>query len=239
MAQPYPCVFGTIGPAREEWGDAIMQFTHKFWQAKAVYEWAPILKFETGNDGYPHFHIALAFSIRQSMGLYWKGMRKFLSVEYANDKPKHYNPETGYSFRLFAVPTTGQQFNTKVLRGRKLVEHYLDEPTKEKSTDGKHYTLELEGFNAYKHIEEEPDEEIREKKRKWLLKYQKLVHKGVDLPPLDLLQNVPHGCIDMDQFASRWQNGPLHPKNAHKYANGPTTVLDWQKIKNSKSDQSR
>ena len=50
--------------------------------------------------------------------------------KYKDDKPTGYAKEKEFSFRMFAVPTT-QTLNAKVLRGAALINHYLENPTKQ------------------------------------------------------------------------------------------------------------
>ena len=214
----YPAVFCTLGPVKEEWGDAVMAFTHQYWRTVWAYDpaYTPRLKFEISNTGYPHFHLALMFACptpdkRPKFRMFWKKMRAMLSTTYGNHaKPPGYSHEKGYSFRLFAVPCT-QHVNSKILHGGALMDHYLDEPTKEKSIDGQNFTIELDGFNAYDHIAQS-DPEVREAKNKWFLKYNRLLAKGVDLPPLDMLNTIPHGCSH-DHMINSWATSTLNPKN--------------------------
>lgn len=218
MTNKYSCVFGTIGPVKEEWGPDVLTWVNAFWAQRAVYasDYPARLKFETSNEGYPHFHIGVMLQERTKFNMFVTRLQKFL-VQYKKDKPNGYDKNKEFSVRLFAVPTV-ETHNRRVLRGKALIDHYLDEPTKEKSVDGGNWQIEVEGFNAARHIEQEEDTVVQNKKRRWLAKYHKLVANGHDLPPLELLQNVPHGCQDFDQFVSRWVNGPLNPKNAHVYA---------------------
>lgn len=211
LEQKYASVFGTVGPVREEWGDAILQFVHRFWKDRAIYSSAlpPRLKFEVGNDGYPHFHIGLMFQERQRYGMFVKKLQTFMS-SYKKDKPNGYVKSKEFSIRLFAVPCT-ETVNQRILRGADLVNHYLDNPTKEKSTDGQNYQIELEGFNLPKFLEEVESDD-KDDMRTYALKYQKFKRP---LPPLDerfgpgMLWNRP----GLDRLADRWNASPLNPEN--------------------------
>lgn len=208
----YSSVFGTIGPAREEWGDGILTHINAYWQSFATYkaDFLPRLKFETSNEGYPHFHIALMFQERTKYREFIKSLQKYMS-QFKKDKPTGYDKTKEFSIRLFSVPIK-ESVNSKVLRGADLINHYLDNPTKEKSTDGNNFTLELEGFNAYACIEAVKDELEQAAMRAWLKKYHKLKSQGVDLPPL-LSHVAIHNMPCFKHMETSWKYSRLNPKN--------------------------
>ena len=153
----YRIVFGTIGPVEEEWGQDILEFTDQYWRSRgSIYDPAfpPRLKFELSNDGYPHFHIGLAFQVKTGVVKYATAIRKYLAKR---PKPARYSKEKGYSCRLFAVPAKSPDHDTG-LYGTALINKYLDSPTKEKSTEGKNFTINLDsnGFNA--HLQVQPQQ---------------------------------------------------------------------------------
>lgn len=159
LAQKYPATLSTIGPAREEWGDAILEFVHDFWKNQYLFDVGfPRLKFEVSNDGYPHFHLALMFAVPShnkapKYAMFARRMKNFLRAYQADKRSLGYDPKTELSFRMYAVPVV-ETHNAKVLRGAALMHHYLDTPTKEKSTDGKDFTIELDGFNVAQYLAE-------------------------------------------------------------------------------------
>jgi hypothetical protein len=212
LEQKYPCVLGTIGPAKEEWGSAILEFVDAFWKGQAIYSSSlpPRLKFETSNEGYPHFHIGLMFQDRQKFRMFVKKLQTFMS-RYKKDKPHGYDKAKEFSIRLFAVPCS-ETVNQKILRGPDLINHYLDNPTKEKSIEGGNYEIELEGFNISKFIEEADPVYDKAELRKYVIKYQK---SKLELPPLD--DKIGPGMIcnrpGLEGVATRWLYSRLNPKN--------------------------
>ena len=204
LKQGYVCVFGTLGPVKEEWGDDILQFIDHFWKNKAIMAMAPRLKFEVSDDKqYPHFHLGLMFIDRQKYAMFIRAVQKFMSGKYKNEKPSGYSKEKGFSFRLFAVPYNEDVRGIR-LTGKKLIDHYLDEPTKEKSTDGKNYTIELTGFNVAAEVKRltERDPEYGDKLKKWLSKFAKYKWGEYGSPPLDkrFLGNLPN----LDHVNKHW-----------------------------------
>jgi len=216
LRQPYSCTLSTLGPAKEAWGSDICEWITQYWSKKALSQPGfPRLKFETSNEGYPHFHLALMFTDRQKYATFTKDLQKYM-LKYKDDKPSGYAKEKQFSFRMFAVPTS-ETHNAKVLRGAALITHYLENPTKEKSTEGGNFVMEIEGFNAMQHIADlqaEADrykaiiaagtmfpeieretmqmyQEFAEKSKAYLQRYQKCKQP---LPPLtkDILANRPN-----------------------------------------------
>lgn len=221
----YAFVFGTIGPVKEEWGDAITQYIDSFWKGRAVLSYNR-LKFEVSNTGYPHFHLALQFTDRQRYGMFVRHLQNFLGKQFKHDKPAGYGREKQFSVRLFNVPCT-EVVNGKQLRGVALVDHYLDNPTKEKSTDGQNYSIEFDGLNVAEEIRDwrtdaqhlenrdpkslfyKSDCELAALKRAAsdaMEAYAKAYarrQRYTDLPPLDkfLLHNRP----SIDRVAEMWK----------------------------------
>lgn len=213
LTTPYPCILGTIGPAKEEWGEVILQFVNDYWKDKAVYHHTmpPRIKFEVSDDkSYPHFHIGLMFTERQKYAMFVRKLQQFMK-QFAKDKPKGYDQDKEFSIRLFAVPCT-EQVNQNILRGADLINHYLDNPTKEKSTDGKNFQVELTGFNISRFISTLADPEVASK---YAIKYKK---SKLELPPLDekygplMLANRPN----LEGVAQRWRYSRLNPANSNQ-----------------------
>lgn len=146
--QKYTHTFWTIGPAQEDWGPFIIQFTDEYWRTRASYDMdnPPRLKFETSNDGYKHFHLGLCLLDRQKWKHFANCLNAFLMRTYPRDPPT-----LGYSVTAFRVPA--QKVGALTLKGSALVNHYLDNPTKLKPTDGSNFTIELsDDWNIYRHI---------------------------------------------------------------------------------------
>lgn len=152
LSYKYSCVFGTIGPVKEQWGPDILAFITQYWEGIAIpHPDMPFrLKFETSNEGYTHFHLALMFTERVKFSLFIRRLQKYMS-RYKNDKPPPYSKDKEFSIRLFQVPCK-DTINGNTLRGPALINHYLDNPTKEKSTDGENFVVELDGFNVGHYI---------------------------------------------------------------------------------------
>ena len=142
----YSCTFSTLGPVKEEWAPDILEWVRLYWVKVVSEPGMPRLKFETSNTGYPHFHLGMMFVDRQKYRMFIKELQKYMR-RYKDDKPTNYKKEKDFSFRMFAVPVV-ETHNAKVLRGAALIHHYLDNPTKEKSTEGGNFEVEIEGFNA-------------------------------------------------------------------------------------------
>lgn len=142
----YTCTLSTIGPVREEWGpeilDWIIAFFHKF---GVVWEFKPRLKFETSDTGYPHFHLGERSVNLKTYGGFISQLQKYMR-KFKDVKPTGYAHDKDFSIRVFRVPIV-ETHNSKVLRGKDLIQHYLDSPTKEKSTEGGSWTMEIPGFD--------------------------------------------------------------------------------------------
>lgn len=143
----YDTIFGTIGPVRQEWGQAITDWIEAWWKGRDLLKYFR-LKYEVSNTGYPHFHVGIQFTARQKFRMFIRELQKFL-LQYKDNKPTGYasRSEIGFSVRLFAVPCK-EQHGTRVLRGTALIDKYLDDPTKEKRTDGGNFVIEHEGYNV-------------------------------------------------------------------------------------------
>lgn len=178
-----------------------MQFINAYWSKKAPYAMPARLKFETSNEGYPHFHLGLMFVERQKYAMFIKHVQRFLWSNYKDDKPTGYSREKQYSFRLFAVPNVSD-VNGKRLTGKALIDKYLDEPTKEKRTDGGNWVVDFEGFNAAEYLANCQDPDHKEKATKWLKKFIKKDWGEDGPPPLDrrFLGNLP----DLDHVKKLW-----------------------------------
>lgn len=187
IGNKYAMVFGTIGPVQEEWGREILEWIDAYWRKTAVYDpdYPPRLKFEVSNTGYPHFHLGLSFQDRQKYALFCKHLRARLAKM---PKPVGYDPKVGYSVRLFAVPCV-QEINGTKLRGGALIDAYLDNPVKEKSTAGASLSVEFEGFNAYAFIKECKSEELIERYKTFLKKWGKVDWKKMRQKELDLISD--------------------------------------------------
>lgn len=202
LAYKYQSVFGTIGPVKEEWGEVTLQWIDQYWRKEgAGYQTMPRLKYEVGNDGYQHFHIALYFQERQRFGMFVKRLQQWLGKMYKADLKR----EKEFSVRLFALPIK-EDVNGVTLKGEALVNHYLDNPTKMKSTDGNNYTIELTGFNVHEYLKEHPH------KAAWYKQYSR---HAATLPPISkfLIDNSP----SIPQLQRRWDllaktNATLHQK---------------------------
>ena len=189
LANKYTTVFGTIGPVKEEWGEVTLHWVDEYWRKEgAAYQTMPRIKFETSNEGYQHFHIALYFQERQRFGMFVKRLQKWMSVTYKKEMGR----DKEFSIRLFQVPIT-EDINGKALRGEALINHYLDNPTKMKPTEGGNYTIELTGFNVHEYLKEHPE------KLPW---YKKFCKQSASLPPISkmLISNSP----SIDQLQHRW-----------------------------------
>lgn len=151
----HPCTLTTIGPAKEEWGQEIVQVVHDFWTSKGVvWDMAPRVKFETSADGYPHFHLGERSTRRKPTGVV--GMLNLLKkhmLKYKDDKPPGYDPEKGYSIAIYQVPIS-ETISSKVLRGSALINAYLDHPTKEKPTEGGNFVMEIADYDPDAHVRE-------------------------------------------------------------------------------------
>lgn len=206
-------VLATIIPAREEWGDEILAFIKAFWAGKAIHAPGfPLVKFETSLTEAPHFHYAdVWLDGRHHQGRFIRAMKKFL-LKYKDDKPvgpdDRYDNGKQISFRVYRVPTK-ESINQNVLRGGDLVRHYLYNPTKEKSTDGKSFTLDLLSFDLGKYLEDSRHEaelldsrdlqssgywmQSHQNRLKYVKKYVKYAATH-SLPPLDnfVIDNQPN-----------------------------------------------
>ena len=221
LENKYACVFGTIGPAKEEWGKPITDRIYEYWRGKAIVDYLRV-KFETSNTGYPHMHVGLMFTSQQRMAMFVRQLQNFMWAKYKDDKPTGYAREKQYSVRLFNVPCM-ESVNDKVLRGTKLIDHYLDEPTKEKCVDGTNYTIEFDGFSIAAELHAWRDEAARgpvrdaagdahyalraaiaDRMEAYAKKYQAAQKRGVKLPELTkmILGNQP----PIDRLAKDWKS---------------------------------
>jgi hypothetical protein len=170
----YQCVFGTIGPVLEEWGQEILDSIDQYWRSRATYDpgFLPRLKFEMSNTGYPHFHIGLFFTDRVYYAKFVKYVKRRL-LKF--DKPPGYDPAKGYSFRLFIVPLKApDDFYGNRLVGGALMNRYLDCPTKEKDIGGGNFIVEFEDFNAYQYLKENEDSRYLKEMKVYLKKFAKV-----------------------------------------------------------------
>lgn len=201
IAEKYKVVFGTIGPAEEEWGEDLLSWIGDYWTGKAIVDPdMPIrLKFETSNDGYKHFHLAMMFTERVRFGMFVKALQKYMR-KFKNGRHKD------YSIRLFMVPYK-ESHNDNVLRGPALVRHYLENPTKEKDTGGGNFVVDIEGFNtgAYvKRLRDQGDITRAANVEAYARKYMKYA-KTHDMPPVSwyILDNKPNlqECEELYKYA--------------------------------------
>lgn len=207
LLNPYPCTLSTLGPAKEEWGPDIIEWITKYWQKRAITKTDPRLKFETSNDGYTHFHLALYFEKRQKYAMFTKDLQKYMR-KYKNDKPPGYDKNKEFSFRMYAVPTV-ETHNAKVLRGSDLINAYLENPTKEKSTEGGNFIMEIDGFNGLQHIKDKWETIPTEKTGDPIIdEYRAVVSKSI---------------VEMKAYLLAWQKfkGPLPDLNRHILENRP------------------
>lgn len=212
----YPCLFGTLSPMREEWGEAILNWiVHHFRDVQPhIYHPdlpSPRLKFEISNKTMcPHFHLGLYFTEPIKVDGFINRMQKYLA-RYKHDKPAPYNKELNFSFRLFIVPFL-ESINGKVLRGATLINTYLDNPTKLKSTDGVNFSVQLDNFNVGAHIIAlrsipgpywDPGQNVRQSKadEAYAKAYFKYSRKH-DLPEISwtIVANKP----DLKELAKKW-----------------------------------
>lgn len=142
----YDTVFGTIGPAKQEWGQAIADWIEAWWKGRDLVKYFRV-KFEVSNTGYPHFHLGMQFAARNKFRMFIRDLQKYLVTQYKDDKPVGYAREKQFSVRLFAVPVK-EVHGTRILRGTALIDKYLDDPTKEKDTGGGNFVVEHEGYNV-------------------------------------------------------------------------------------------
>jgi len=204
LVNKYATVFGTLGPVREEWGDDILAFIHQFWKGRALVNYCR-LKFEKGQDGYPHMHLALMLAERTTMRMFIKQVQKYMH-KYQSDKPSGYQNDKQFSFRLFAVPCKEGEKS-----GKRLMDSYLDEPVKQKDIGGGNFIIEHE-FDVGSYIDswKEKAPDFVPAMVKWVKKYHLCERRGMVLPPLspDLVDN----CPDLPSCAERYM---YHLKRRH------------------------
>lgn len=214
----HPAVLVTIGPARDHWGPDLLAYILAFWLGKALISLCR-LKFETSNDGYMHFHLALMAVMNgrgPPMTKFDRALHKYMD-KLRPFKPAGYDKAKHFSIAFYKVPIT-ETLNTRILRGADLVNHYLDNPTKVKSTEGGNYQLVLEGFNTAYYLTEErrlaklaESEDPRQSSRvlakctqweRWARKYY-LYAKTHDMPPLDNYYWL-HGMPNLLEVEKGW-----------------------------------
>lgn len=155
-AKYYSCMT-TIGPVKEEWAGDLLKWVMAFWQKSGVvWEAPPRLKFEISDDKkYPHFHLGEKSVRRKPYAAFVNQLQVYMK-KYKDEKPSGYDKKVGFSITPFIVPCSEKTASSaKVLRGMALIDHYLDNPTKEKDTGGGNYVLEVVGFNAAEYIANE------------------------------------------------------------------------------------
>lgn len=142
----YDTVFGTVGPAKQDWGQDIAEYIEGWWKGRDIVKYHRI-KFETSNTGYPHFHFGLQLASRNKFRMFVRQLQDFLCKKYKDDKPTGYARDKQFSVRVFAVPCK-EVHGSNVVRGTALIDKYLDDPTKEKDTGGGNFVIEHDGYNA-------------------------------------------------------------------------------------------
>ena len=217
MKHDRQCLFATIGPAREEWGEDIHAFVVAFWTRRVHFHHTmqPRLKFEVGDKkGYNHFHLGVYLARPTKWQSFLNALKKHMR-KYQNEKPPGYNRSKGFSICFFAVPCS-QTINSRILRGADLINHYLDNPTKQKCTDGGNWQLHLAGFSVSHFAEHFRAGEEKEAMLKYAQKYLNFEEKHGKLPPLDemygpgMLLNRP---TLRPNLVVRYQLNPCNPEH--------------------------
>lgn len=216
LAQPYPAIFASLGPVKPDWLPDILNFIHEYWTGRAIYhpDMPPRIKFETSNLGYPHCHVAIMWTSRQYLAIFNRRVQKYMQ-RYKHVKPAGYSKELDFSFRMYQVPIT-ELIGNRSLRGAALVNHYLDNPTKCKSTDGVNHTIELTDFNAgayIVHLRELADDPYESqfcdykaratKAEKWAKRYYAYC-KTHDMPDLIKTFHALDDCPDLLNAERSW-----------------------------------
>ena len=221
LALKQECVLGTLIPAKEEWVQPISDWCNAYLKAEGYIVEYFRAKFEVSNTGAPHIHVGIKF-FRKEMAMFVRRLQKFMWAQFKHDKPPGYSRDTHYSVRFYKVPCV-ESVHHKVLHGTKVIDHYLDEPTKEKCVDGENYTLEFDGFNIAAEILSWRDETARgplrdapgdeyhavraaaaDRQEAYVKKYRAAQKRGVELPELTkmILGNQP----PIDRLAKDWKS---------------------------------
>lgn len=197
--------FATISPACEDWGPAILQYHHSHWTSQGAIsvDSMPRVKFEIGPQGSPHIHIGDVWHTRHLLGRYLKSLTAFIRETYDSLKPDFGDRNKGISVQLYLVPTK-EEIGSRVLRGASLINTYLDNPKKEKSTDGGNFTLDITDWTLGSHLsfvqslaKSDPDipdfyQASYDRQTAYAKKYLK-AQKSKKLPDLDqrIIENQP------------------------------------------------
>lgn len=207
IAAPYFAVFGTVGPLEESAGDATLKYLNDYWASIRTLQHPIRLKFETGSTGYKHAHFYLFFHERTKYAKFVKSFQQFLKSQF----PNSVDAESQFSVRLFAIPLQSKENG---LTGKALCDHYFDNPTKEKCTEGGSYVLDHDGYNFMEDINNEKNP----KKKKQMIAFHKAWIKN--MPPhkeIDFLSaRLFDAKMDWPKFAASYHEKKEHPESTER-----------------------